>query len=164
MKKSNIAIIAILVVASIVFLSLWFALGFNVVDSPLDLVLAIVWWVIIIAICVAIHRAEQKRQQATRIVFVADDVLFNSEAGIVPLRGKDGDVIVAQIRETLNNLQYDVADPEVPNDSKIRFKYIVRSPKFSNNGAVWEGEVVTLSQSSLPQSFSNERELARMLG
>lgn len=163
MKKSNIAIIAILVVASIVFLALWFVFDFNTVDTK-DIVISVIWWVVIIAICIAIHRAEKKRQEAARIVFIADDLLFNSEAGIIPLNASDSEAVVKQIKQTLNSLNYDVEAPSIPNDSKIRFKYIVRSPKFSQNGAVWEGEVVTLSQSSAPQTFASERELVRALG
>lgn len=44
MRKSNYLILGILVVASIFFLWMWYALNFNLVDNPLDLVLTIVWW------------------------------------------------------------------------------------------------------------------------
>lgn len=162
MKKSNIAIIAILVAASIVFLALWLIFDFDTADMK-DLIICVAWWIVIIAICIAIHLAEKKRQQATRIILVSDELLFNSEAGIVPLNSSNSEGMVEQIRETLSNLSYNVEDPEIPNDSKIRFKYIVRSPKFAQSGDVWEGEVVTLSQSSIPQSFANKQELIQIL-
>lgn len=41
MRKSNIAIIAILAAASIFFLWLWNHLHFNLVDNPLDLAITI---------------------------------------------------------------------------------------------------------------------------
>lgn len=47
MRKSNYLILGILVVASIFFLWMWYALNFNLVDNPLDLVLTIVWWAVV---------------------------------------------------------------------------------------------------------------------
>ena len=42
MKKSNVLITAVIVVVSAFLLWLWYNLGFNHVDSPLDLVLSVV--------------------------------------------------------------------------------------------------------------------------
>ena len=53
MKKSNVIVFVLLALASAFFLWLWYFLGLNRVDEPLDLVLSIVWWlVIVVAIAV----------------------------------------------------------------------------------------------------------------
>ena len=46
---------------------------------------------------------------------------------------------------------------------RLRFSYIVHSPKFSDEGRVWEGEVVQVSgpRDSLP--FNSAQELSRIL-
>lgn len=56
-RKSNVIIIAILMVASIAFLWLWNYLGFHLIDMR-DLVITILWWIITIGLCIAIHIAE----------------------------------------------------------------------------------------------------------
>ena len=69
MRKSNGIIIAIFVAASVVFLWLWHALQFDLVDNPLDLVVAVVWWVVIAGVCIAIHLTEKRRQERIRTMF-----------------------------------------------------------------------------------------------
>lgn len=60
MKKSNWLIVGLFVVASVIFLAMWYVMGFNLIDDPLDLVISIVWWVVIIAICLLIQWSENK--------------------------------------------------------------------------------------------------------
>ena len=43
MRKSNWLVATLAVVASAALLWAWFALGFNHVDDPLDLIVAILW-------------------------------------------------------------------------------------------------------------------------
>ena len=62
MRKSNYLILGILVVASIFFLWMWYALNFNLVDNPLDLVLTIVWWAVVGLVILGITMAEKKRK------------------------------------------------------------------------------------------------------
>ena len=50
MKKSNVIVFAIAAVLSIFLLWLWYFLGFNQIDSPLDLIISIIWWVVIVAL------------------------------------------------------------------------------------------------------------------
>ena len=45
MRKSNYLVLGAAAVVAALLLVLWYHLGFNRIDSPLDLVLAIVWWV-----------------------------------------------------------------------------------------------------------------------
>ena len=46
MSKSNIIVTVVLAALSILLLGLWYFQGFSATD-PLDLVLAVVWWVVI---------------------------------------------------------------------------------------------------------------------
>ena len=145
-RKSNVIIIAILMVASIAFLWLWNYLGFHLIDMR-DLVITILWWIITIGLCIAIHIAEKRRRERIRTIFISDG----------PQAYVDG------MRELLDNLNY---DPNVSPDAsqkRLRFSYIVHSPKFSDDGRVWEGDVVQVSgpRDSLP--FSNAQELSKIL-
>lgn len=83
MKKSNWLIAGLLVVASVIFLAMWYVMGFNLIDDPLDLVISIVWWVVIIAICLLIQWSENKRQRSIRTTLLAPGVLYNPEVGVV---------------------------------------------------------------------------------
>lgn len=89
MRKSNWIIAAVLLLASVAFLWIWHALQFDLVDNPLDIVVTVVWWVVIVAACVAIHWAEKKRQERIRTIFVAPGLLYNSEMGVVRLSPDD---------------------------------------------------------------------------
>lgn len=48
MSKSNIIVTVVLAALSILLLCLWYFQGFSATDAPLDLVLSVVWWIVII--------------------------------------------------------------------------------------------------------------------
>lgn len=161
MRKSNWVIIGILVVASIVFLAMWYTLGFNLVDDPVDLVITIVWWLVIAAVCLGIKLAEEKRRRSVRTSLLAPGVIFNPEAGIVRLDA--GQPYVSALQSVLERLTYGSASEDVANDQRIRFDYIVRSYKFSDNGNTWTGEVVKVANPDDVWSFQSKHELARII-
>lgn len=106
MRKSNIIVIAILVLLSIEFLWLWNYLKFSLID-PVDLIITIVWWLVIIAAVVAIIVVEKRRRERIRSVFVSDGVLYNCETGIIRLGdARDAKDYVKMIRHALNSLDY----------------------------------------------------------
>lgn len=72
MKKSNVLITAVIVVVSAFLLWLWYDLGFNHVDSPLDLVLSVVWWAIVVVGVVLVAKAEKTRQESVRTVYLGE--------------------------------------------------------------------------------------------
>ena len=114
MRKSNVIILAVLAVAAGFFLWLWYYLGFNFVDDPFDLVLAVVWWAVVVALVVGIHASERKRQRRVRTAYLAPGVLFNSEAGFVDLAAfEEGTTLVDALEHTLVGLKYtfDRKDP-----------------------------------------------------
>lgn len=160
MKKSNWLIVGILVVASIVFLAMWYALGFNLVDDPLDLVISIAWWVIIVAVCLAINWSEQKRRRSLRTSFLAPGLIYNPEAGIVRI---NEEAYTPALERVLDNLDYDFDQKEVSNDQRIRFTHIVRSDKFADKGNTWRGEVVKVATPDDVRYFQSKAELARLI-
>ncbi|MGI6104879.1 MAG: hypothetical protein ACOYD7_01645 [Raoultibacter sp.] len=81
MKKSNVIVYILLAVVSIFLLWLWYYLGLNNIDEPLDLVISIVWWLIVIVAIVVIVRVEKARKQRIQTIYVTDDMLFNPELG-----------------------------------------------------------------------------------
>lgn len=162
MRKSNWIIVTILFVASLVFLWLWHALQFNLVDNPIDIAVTVVWWAIIIAACIAIHWAEKKRQERIRTVFFAPGLIYNCEAGVIRL--EPGASPVEAARGVLAQLSYTFDLAELPANSRVRFQHIVRTTRFEENGWVWEGEVVAVRRPDEPQAFCGEQELAGLIG
>ena len=104
MKKSNWLIAGLLVVASVIFLAMWYVLGFNLIDDPLDLIVSIVWWVVIIAVCLLIQWSENKRQRSIRTTLLAPGVLYNPEVGVVEVA--PGQTHAQTLERILNNLTY----------------------------------------------------------
>lgn len=163
MRKSNWIIIAIVIVASIIFLGMWFYFGFNLVDNPLDLVITILWWLLVIAICVAINKFENERCRAIRTMFLGPGTIYNSEAGIISL-GEDGRYVPA-MRKTLSDLDYGFKkqDATDSDNNRICFQCIVNTDKFKNNGRTWEGEVVEVTDPNNPHKFNSMTELSNLL-
>lgn len=59
MKKNNWVFYGIAFIASVILLVVWFFLGFNHVDAPLDSTLAMVWWILILVSCLVIDRVSK---------------------------------------------------------------------------------------------------------
>lgn len=161
MRKSNWIIAIILFVASLAFLWLWQALQFNLVDNPVDIVVTVVWWVVIVAACLAIHLAEKKRQERIRTMFLAPGLIYNCEAGVIRL--EPGISSVEAMRQVLEHLKYTFDLAELPSNARVRFQCIVRTTQFAENGRTWEGEVVDVRRPDEPTSFSDEGELSALL-
>lgn len=161
MKKSNWLIVAILLVVSIFLLALWYA-RLHFVDDPLDLVISIIWWLIIVTVCVLITRAEKKRRRAIRTSFLAPGLIYNPEAGIVRVEDQN---YALTLQEILDNLTYGFSKEDASTDQEqhIRFTHIVRSDKFSDEGDTWEGEVVKVSNPDEELVFENRNELAALI-
>ena len=161
MKKSNWLIVGLFVVASVIFLAMWYVMGFNLIDDPLDLVISIVWWVVIIAICLLIQWSENKRQRSIRTTLLAPGVLYNPEVGVVQVA--PGQTHAQTLERILSNLTYGFDTEENANEQHIRFKQIVRSKKFANDGDTWTGEVVDVANPNQVRYFQNKAELARLI-
>lgn len=163
MRKSNWLVIAIAVVACAALLWAWFALGFNHVDDPLDLVVAIVWWAVVAAVIGAIVWAESKRRQKMRLAFVGEGVIYNPESGLV--QADRGETEIGALERTLSGMAFPDEVASLDERNRPAFRWVVRSEKFKDNGNVWEGEVVPVHD---PQAqavrFTGREELAALIG
>lgn len=112
MQKSNWIIIAILVAASVLFLWMWQALQFNVVDNPVDLVITLAWWLVIAGACVAIHLAEKKRRERIRTMFLAPGLVYNCETGVIRL--EPGTSVVDTLQTLLGGLELQLRPGRTP--------------------------------------------------
>lgn len=192
MKKSNVIITVILAAISIFLLWLWFFLGFNHVDSPLDLVISIIWWAIIIIGIVVVVKTESTRRQKIRTMYIADGSFYNSELGnyvLVP-----GASATAAIEDALAQLQYGFDKVDAPTkpgtNEPMEYAFVVRTTKFDAGGQqgsgaattgatagatgataggqtqsnpTWEGEVVSVATGAVSR-FTNRAELAAIIG
>lgn len=131
MKKSNKVAFIIALIISAFLLWLWFWLGFDHIDAPLDLVLSIIWWVLVAIAAFAIHRIEKKRQERVRTCYVASNHIFNSEAGT--RSATTADEVVDSIYAVLKDLDYNMQIKDMPTDADgnpVRYDYVVRSKVF----------------------------------
>lgn len=193
MKKSNWIVFAIAAILSIVLLGLWYGLGFNHVDSPLDLVLTIIWWAIIVVMWVLINRVEKKREERQRTCYVMPGAFYNSEVGVVRMEdavaaasaaGKPKPAgITDAMQDSLEKLEYGFEVKSMPSksDAGVDYRYIVRSSAFKVKDAAqqaagaraygqrrdveWNGEVVSMDRpNAKPVPFRNKEELAAIIG
>lgn len=172
MKKSNWIISAVAVLSACFFLALWYYLHFDIVDNPLDLILTIVWWVLVVVVCFVIHKSEQQRRESIRTCYVGPGVLFNSEVGVVGFGTSNS--ATDKIEQILKGLEYNFNREEIPLDSNgnstIKFMYIVRTKAYktkknedNSENLTWDGEVVIISANEV-HPFSNGDELRALIG
>ena len=128
MKKNNYLVMGLAVLVSVFLLWLWFRLGFNKVDNPLDLVVSVLWWVLDALIIVGIVRFERSRQRQIRTIYVAPNALFNSERGVVSVEGAQERVDVMQ--DILEQLAYDFSNQDMPEQGEFEYRYVVQTDKF----------------------------------
>lgn len=163
MRKSNWLVATLAVVASAALLWAWFALGFNHVDDPLDLIVAILWWVVVAAVVGAILWAESKRRQKMRLAFVGEGVIYNPESGMV--MADRGETELAALERTLAGMAFPDEVAPLDGSSRPAFRWVVRSEKFKDNGNVWEGEVIPAHDPQAPAvRFHGREELAALIG
>lgn len=158
MKKSNVIIFAVLALISIFLLWLWYYLGFNRIDEPLDLVLSIIWWLVIAVAVVVVVRVERERRRRIRTVYVADDVVFNSEAGSLSYDGSGQ--LISVIEGVLDDLKYNFSKEDLPNKNAFPIKFIVRTAEHNDN--TWKGEVVNV-ETRQTNAFADKDQLFEML-
>lgn len=174
MKKSNIVVLTIAAVVSVFLLGLWFFLGFNQVDSPLDLVVSVIWWVAIVVSVLAISKVESNRRQKIRSVYVGDGQLFNSERGLVA--ATPGMPLLDSVQKIVENLDYGFEMQDFPAKDKFTPRLLVRTTQYKNQGSdeasqsqgrsqgevTWEGEVL-FPNSSRARKFTSPEELQSLL-
>ena len=170
MKKSNFLILGIAAVAAAALLFLWYYLGLSAVDNPLDLVLALVWWVGIVAIGAVIVRLEANRKRQIRTIYVSPTALYNSETGVVGL--KDATNIEA-MQGILENLEYGFDKKAMPETSKFNYRFVVQTDEYkpasdegeSDSQPKWTGKVIKIDRENgnVEVEFEDEQQLRAAL-
>lgn len=153
MKKNNVIVLAISAVAAAFLLWLWFYLGFNHIDNPLDLVLAILWWVGIAALVALITYMERKRQRQIRTIYVSPTALYNSEKGIVALKEASS---VEAMEGILKQLEYNFDKADLPSKKTFDYRYVVQTDEYKENYSdsedasssepKWTGKVIKIDR------------------
>ena len=159
MKKSNWLIAGLLVMLPLSSW-LWYVLGFNHRRSARsDRIHCLVGR----DHCrlPAYQWSENKRQRSIRTTLLTPGVLYNPEVGVVEVA--PGQTHAQTLERILNNLTYGFDTEENANEQHIRFKQIVRSKKFANDGDTWTGEVVDVANPNQVRYFQNKAELARLI-
>lgn len=173
MKKSNVLITAVIVVVSAFLLWLWYNLGFNHVDSPLDLVLSVVWWAIVVVGVVLVAKAEKTRQESVRTVYLGEGRLYNSETGVRMLSA--GASVADSLAAVLAGLTYGFDREAAPDpddkENPANWTHVVRTSKYElarnddgeRKDETWEGEVVVVETGrTIP--FTSRAALAQIIG
>lgn len=171
MLKSNKALYLLAAIVSVFLLWLWYFLGFNHVDAPLDLVLSILWWVLVLGACMAITRIEKKRRERLRTCYVCERFIYNSEAGTLAAPSVEG--MADGLRDVIKQLEYGFEIKDRPSD--VRYSCVVRSHVFDlkqeedpqsgrSEDLKWSGEVAIPEQPDRdPIPFSGKAELQAVL-
>lgn len=157
MKKSNWAFYIIAAVISLFLLGLWFYHGFNHVDSPLDPVLTMIWFAIMIMTGIVIHKIEKTRREKLRRIYLFEDGLFNPEIGTVLFHSKDDKI--EEIRKVIESLEYPVSvDETAPNKP-----YTLRISTDKITRDKWTGSVSKPHSGNQAMSFNTQEELRSIL-
>lgn len=168
MKKSNYIVLGVAAVAAAFLLFLWYYLGFNVVDNPFDLVLALVWWVGIVAIAAVIVRLEANRKRQIRTIYVSPTALYNSERGVVGLKDATN---IEVMQDILDNLEYGFEKKAMPETSKFDYRYVVQTDEFKagdeekDEQPKWSGRVIKIDRENgnVETEFEDEQQLRAAL-
>lgn len=168
MKKSNWIGLAIAVLVDIFLLWLWFFLGFNRVDSPLDLVIFIIWLVAIVAVIVGVNRLERQREKRLRTIYVSSTAVFNKERGLVSLGSAAAAPSVME--RILRDMEYGFDLKEMPKPEELNCRYVVQTDEYKATGGeggepTWKGTVVAIDHAAgnREMPFSSRSELAAAL-
>ena len=158
MKKNNFILYTVLALASLFLLWLWYFLGFNHIDEPLDLVLSIIWWVIIVVSVITIVRLEKQRQERIRTVYVSEEEIFNYEVGTVKVN--EPTQFLDAISSVIKNLKYGFKKNSFPQEEGFAPKYLIRTA--SIKGGEWNGKVVDVDTNQETR-FNTKDELSRII-
>ena len=168
MKKSNWIGLAIAVLVDVFLLWLWFFLGFNRIESPLDLVIFIIWLVVIVAVIVGVNRLERQREKRLRTIYVSSAAVFDKERGLVSLGSAAAAPSVME--RILRDMEYGFDLKEMPKPEEFNCRYVVQTDEYKATGGeggepTWKGTVVAIDHAAgnREMPFSSRSELAAAL-
>lgn len=158
MKKNNWIVYGLCLVASIVLLFFWYLLGLNKIDQPLDLVIAMIWWALIVVAIVLVIVLENKRKKRIRTVYVGKDFVYNNEKGVKNFSGRDQ--LMEAMGEILSNLQYSFKNVGLSDEEKDKIQYVVRTTNYGRD--TWKGSVLSCKTKE-ETSFDDKMQLSVIL-
>lgn len=158
MKKNNVIIFILVGVVSLFLLWLWYYLGLNHIDTPLDLLLSIIWWFMAGVAILVIMRAEKMRKERIRTLYVSDNEIYNSEVGKKEIDNPAE--LTEVILKVIDDLEYGFSSPDFPEKEKFFPRYLVRTFKIKDDE--WEGVVIN-TQTKKETDFKNQKELTALL-
>lgn len=181
MKKSNWIILGLLLLCSIFLLWLWFYLGLNHIDEPLDFVMSGIWWVVIAAIVFVVIKVERDRRKRIRTIYVGEHTLFNSESGVISYENQAD--LLEQAEKTLGDLEYKFDREDFPEKEEFPVEYIIRTEAYKekreeesdetpetvdrmtveeSDKTTWKGEVI-IASSHEEKPFEDKMQLVQIL-
>ena len=173
MKKSNIIVLAVAAAVSVFLLVLWFVLGFNHIDSPVDPLVTLVWWIVIVAAVLIINKVEGTRRQRIRSVYVGEGQLFNPELGLVS--AQPGTSLVGNVASIVESLDYGFDKQDFPEEDQFTPRLLVRTTEYKREydssdeqsrdcqqRLTWKGEVV-FPKGAGTREFNSPEELHAIL-
>ena len=174
MKKSNIIVLAVAAAVSVFLLALWFILGFNHVDSPVDPLVTLVWWIVIVAAVLVINKVESTRRERIRSVYVGEGQLFNPELGLVS--AQPGTSLVGNVASIVESLDYGFDKQDFPEEDQFTPRLLVRTTEYKREydssdeqsrdrqqRLTWKGEVVFPPKGAGSREFNSPEELHAIL-
>lgn len=162
MRKSNWVFLCGTCFVSVVLLMAWYMLGFYKVDSPLDLVLSVIWWAVLAVAIVIVAKLEQKRRYHERAVYVmSDGTLFSPELGSV---ARNNASVIDRMANIICALDYVLDMKTLDKEQTVNVTHIVYTDKFEDDGENWEGEVTCFNNGEASSyTYSSKEELERLL-
>lgn len=157
MKTNNWIVYGLCLVISVALLFVWYALGFNKIDQPLDLMVTLIWWALIIVAVILVIVFENKRKQRIRTIYVGKDFIYNSESGIKGFA--DQEQLAQVMGDTLSGLTYNFEKSEIAEDKQDQIEYVVYTDKYAANS--WKGDVAMREAEAMP--FHDKSQLMAIL-
>lgn len=158
MRKGNWLILIFLTLFSGILLWLWYALGLNRINSSMESIWTVIWWIVIVVSVASIIRVEQERKKRIRTIYVGRRALFNSEAGLVPY--ETFSELIEDLAGVLSGLDYGFDKEDLPKPEYFPVKYLVRTDEF--DGETWRGCVLVV-ETQETKHFSSKSELVRIM-
>lgn len=167
MRKSNWIVFVLFAAAAVLLVVLWYVLGLDKVDAPLDLVLGIVFIVLIALVAFVLIRMELRRRKLLRAIYVAVPDAFNTEYGSLPAGSIS--MLIDAAGAVLEGLEYATDTLEAPADFEPGF--VIETDRFVAGGVaesdgvvprLWSGRVEN-SQTGTGVDFGSIEELREIL-
>lgn len=145
MFKNNIIFYTLFALAECVLLFIWFYFGYNTIDSPLDLIIFVIWLVLLIAAIAAIYRTERARRIYLRTAIILGNEFFyfpGFSSVLLPVSHfKDRQVEL--IKSALNGIDYKKFEVyELEDECNLSPTMVIVSEKYKPNKDIWKGYVI----------------------